>query len=110
MRVQVLGPLGHAKLGGSYMPRVEAAFPEKAQLRVQACTSYIGSYLTWDHEPMNNLQCPAAMRWGPLRHNHVEAACPAKAKMSATGSDSALDLACSSNAGVWCLNRTRWAA
>ena len=36
MCMQVLGPLGHAKLGGSYMPRVEAAFPEKAQLRVQA--------------------------------------------------------------------------
>lgn len=35
LRLQVLGPLGHAKLSGSYMPKVEAAFPEKAQLRVQ---------------------------------------------------------------------------
>ncbi len=32
---QVLGPLGHPKMMPTYMPIVEAAFPEKNRLRVQ---------------------------------------------------------------------------
>lgn len=32
---QVLGALGHPKMMPTYMPTVEAAFPEKNRLRVQ---------------------------------------------------------------------------
>jgi hypothetical protein len=44
----VLGPLGHDKLSPSYMPLVEASFPEKNRLRLQA-----------------SCMPPAGPRWSP---------------------------------------------
>ena len=37
--VQVLGALGHPKMQPTYMPNVEAAFPEKNRLRVSVRAS-----------------------------------------------------------------------
>ena len=46
---KVLGHLGHARLSATYMPNLEAAFPEKSQLRVQVHAPLPSSVFT--HSP-----------------------------------------------------------
>lgn len=70
MCAQVLAPLGHAKLSGSYMPRVEAAFPEKAQLRVQARMSCYSDFIWASAHTL----CPLQQRTALLETNALASA------------------------------------
>ncbi len=53
---KVLGPLGHPKLMATYLPKVEANFPEKQRLHVQVL-----SWCAWgakSHDTIQNMHVP----------------------------------------------------